>query len=278
MKSIEENFKTISIVISVLFFFQSANAQFLKKLKDRVQETVENVIIEKTAEKAAEKTGDGMDKILNMDFSGIGKTPVDPNTIPESYDFTWKYSLQMQTTEGDMVLDYFLMPDQPYFGFESAPMKDMFMVMDTENKMTVIYLDTEGNSSIMAVAIPDDVLLDEMNGESEDFSYEILANKTIMGYDCKGVKATNEELEMTMYFTTDAEVSFRDIYKSDNANIPKGLKKYFKEGENTLMLELEMVNYKKEKLNASMKCVGLEKIQKVVNKSDYESMNYLADE
>lgn len=45
-----------------------ANAQFLRELKDRAIERSKDVVIGKTAEKAADKTGEAMDKILNPDF------------------------------------------------------------------------------------------------------------------------------------------------------------------------------------------------------------------
>jgi hypothetical protein len=202
----------------------------------------------------------------------MGGKQVDASEIPNSYDFTWKYSLKMNTKEGDMVLDYFLKPDQPYFGFNTPTMEDMFMVMDTGNKLTVIYMQSEANSTMMAMAMPDDINIEEMEDTSEDFTYDILPNKTIMGFDCKGVKATNDRYDMTMYFTNEAPVSFNDIYKSDKAQIPEGMKKYFKDGENTLMLELTMIDKKKSKLNATMECIGLEEVQKMIDKSDYKSM------
>lgn len=272
MKTIEKNMRTISIAISMLFLLPSANAQFLKKLSNRVQQTVENVIIEKTADKAGEKTSNSMDKVLNMNIPGMGQKPVDASEIPNSYDFTWKYSLKMNTKEGDMVLDYFLKPNQPYFGFNTPTMEDMFMVMDNGKKMTVIYMKSEGNSTMIAMAMPDDLNVEEMEDTSGDFTYEILPNKTVMGYDCKGVRATNDRHDMTMYFTNEAPVSFNDIYKSDKAQIPQGLKKYFKEGENTLMLELTMIDKKKSKLNATMECIGLEEVQKMIDKSEYNSI------
>ena len=44
----------------------SAQAQFLKEMRDRAIERSKDVIIGKTAEKAAEKTGDAMDRqIIN---------------------------------------------------------------------------------------------------------------------------------------------------------------------------------------------------------------------
>ncbi len=273
MKTLEKNIRTISIVISMLFVFQSASAQFFKKLSNRVQNTVENVIIQKTADKAGEKTSNSMDKILNMNMPGMGQKPVDVSEVPNSYDFEWKYSLKITSKEGDMILDYFLKPNQPYFGFNTPTMEDVFMVMDTGNNIMVIYMKSEGNSSIMAMGMPVDLNTDEMKDTSADFTYEILPNKTIMGYNCKGVRATNDEYDMTMYFTNEAPVSFNDIYKSDKAQIPEGMKKYFKDGENTLMLELTMIDKKKSKLNATMECIGLEEVQKMIDKSDYKSMS-----
>ena len=63
--------KIIIIVLSVLFSTEQASAQFLKEIKNRAIERSKDVIVGKTADKAAEKTGQAMDKLLNPDLGGL---------------------------------------------------------------------------------------------------------------------------------------------------------------------------------------------------------------
>ncbi len=278
--------KLIFLLFFLIFLIPTTQAQIFKKLGKSAEKAAERAVIKKTEQKVTKETERVMDTILdgnkgetkqnkskdrttNMSIPGLGQKSVAISEIPNSYNFEWKYSLKVNTKDGDMIMDYFLKPNQPYFGFNSPTMNDMFMVMDTGNNIMVIYMKSEKNSSIMAMAVPDDLNVDKMKDESEDFTYEILPNKTIMGYNCKGVRATNDRHDMTMYFTNEAPVSFNDIYKSDKAQIPDGMIKYFKDGENTLMLELTMIDKKKSKQNATMECIGLEEVQRIIDKSDY---------
>lgn len=270
----------VTFIVLSTFLMQNTNAQFLKKLKNRIQEKAENVIVEKTSDKVAEKTSNSLDKIFDSNPFGTGANKVEPDLVPDSYNFSWKYSMLMKTKDGDITFDYFLQPEEPYFGFNMPTvegkeiMGDLFMVMDNGRKITVTYIKSDQNSMAMASSMPDDIDLEEMEDTSGDFNYQILPEKEIMGYTCKGVKATNDEYEMIMYFTTEAPVSFNDIYKNKQSNIPEGLKKYFKENERSLMLEMKMTDKKKSKNSATMECIGLEEVQKQIDKSNYKFMNY----
>ncbi len=60
--------KKIKLILSMVIItvsFSTGHAQFLKKLKKRTEEAAKEVVIRKTAEKAARKTGEVMDTILN---------------------------------------------------------------------------------------------------------------------------------------------------------------------------------------------------------------------
>ena len=271
--------KSILLTIVLLFFTYNSQAQLLNKLKQRIQQKAENVIVEKTSDKVAEKTSNSLDKILEGNPFGSGGKKVEQSLIPDHYNFSWKYSMLMKTKSGDITFDYFLQPGESYFGFNmptmdnKAAMSDLFMVMDNGRKISLTFIKSDKSSMAMASSMPDDIDFEEAADKAGDFKYEMLPNKKIMGYNCKGVKATSEDYEMTMYFTTEAPVSFNDIYKNKQSNIPEGLKKYFKDNERSLMLEMQMIDKKKDKNNATMKCVGLEKVQKQIDKSNYNFMN-----
>lgn len=251
---------------------QTVEAQFLKKLKDRVEQKVENVVVEKTADKASEKTAGAMDKMLNANPFGSGKGKANAELIADTYIFSWKYSLKMTTKEGSMVINYYLHPDADYFGFTTETMGDLFTVMDNGNHLIAMFMQSEENNMVIANQMPDEVYGDNKVDDSKSFNYEQLPKKTINGYHCKGVKATNDEYEMLMYFTDEADVSFDDLYKNQQTKIPQQLKDYFDEDDKVLMIYMDMNNLKKKKQSAELECIGLDQVNKIINKADYNTM------
>ena len=262
-------------ILFSVFFIPMSHGQFLKKLTKRVEQKVENTVVEKTANKATEKTSKSMDKVFDANpfVGGASGEKADPSSVANSYDFTWKYSLKMTRKEGEILFDYYLKPDASYFGFTSATMKNMFTVMDNGHKITVMFMKSEGNTMGMVSKMPDDLDLEEAAEESANYKLEQLEDKTINGYHCKGVKAVSDDYEMVMYFTNDTEVSFEDLYKNQKTKIPLQLTNYFKPGDKVLMVSMDMNDLKNKKRSAKMECVGLEKVTKTVNKSDYKFVN-----
>lgn len=258
-------------VIILLFMLQSAEAQFIKKLQKRVEQKVEHAVIEKAANKAAEKVTASMDKAFDINPFGSSKEKADASLVADSYDFTWKYSLKMSTKDGDIIFDYYLKPEASYFGFTSLAMENMFTVMDNENKVTVMFMESEDNNIGMVNQMLE-IDIKEANKESDHFKFEVLPEKTINGYRCKGIKASNADNEMLMYFTNDTKVSFDDIYKNKSTKIPIELKDYFDPNEKALMIYMEMKNLKKAKENATIECVGLVEVKKTIKKSSYKFM------
>lgn len=262
------------VLICSLFFIPASQAQFLKKLQKRVEQKVENAVIEKTANKAAEKASQSMDKMFDINpfGGGGGKEKADPSVVPESYDFTWSYSLKMSTKDGEIIFHYFLKPDAPYFAFTTPMMENILTVMDNDKKITTMFMNSQDGNKIGMVTQMPDIDLEESNDLSEKFTFQTLPDQTINGFDCKGVRAVNEGYEMEMYFITDAEVSFDDIYKNSKTKIPNALKDYFNPDDKVLMISMDLKNLKKPKQNAKMECIGLEERQTSVNKSDYKFM------
>ncbi|RXJ43791.1 DUF4412 domain-containing protein [Gelidibacter gilvus] len=261
------------VLIFSLFIIPASHAQFLKKLQKRVEQRVENAVIEKAADKAAEKATQSMDKMFDISpFGGGNKEKADSSLVPESYDFTWSYSLKMSTKDGEIIFHYFLKPGATYFGFTSPMMENILTVMDNEREIMAMFMNSQDGNKIGMVNQMPNIDLEEANETSENFNFQTLPDKTINGFDCKGVRAVNDGYEMEMYFITDAEVSFDDIYKNSKTKIPDALKDYFNPDDKVLMISMDIKNLKKPKQSATMECIGLEEVQKIVNKSDYKFM------
>lgn len=257
----------------LLFVFNNVlEAQILKKLQKKVQDKVE----QKASDKAEEGTENSMEKALDANAMAMayGKNKVDPSLVPDSYSFSWKYSLEIQSEkEKAMIMDYFLEPNAEYFGFKMGESGEMFMVIDSRNKLMITAFEQEKEKVAMASKMPDYSEMTSKENESDGFSYRSLPNKIIMGYNCKGIEATSADFVMVFYYTNEAKVSFSDMFRSQQKQkTPDVLKRYFKTGDRPLMMTMSMKDLKDKGKITTMKCVVLEKNSREFLKSDYKFM------
>lgn len=275
--------KTRTHILSIfllVFACQLSHGQFLKKLKKKAEQAVEEVVVRKTADKAAQMAGKGMDKIFNIN---IGGAQVDPSILPSSYDFEWKYTMQMKHKRGNMNMTYYLKPGAKYFGSQAelennVMANNMFMVFDEEINVLLILMETEngkaGHVLNNATGELEDIAEQEANS-MKDYTFTEVGTKTILGYECQGFQMENEDLKMTMYIAMDAPVSFNQVYGGmQQQALPKGFDpKWLDKAENSIMMEMDIVNKKKKKHSAKMTCVALEKAPKTIVIEDYEFMS-----
>ena len=259
------------LVIAVLlasFGVSHSNAQFLKILKDRTLNKAKNIVIEKASDKAADKTGEAMDKILNQDFSKFmtpGGNKVDMSKLPASYKFDYRYALKMTTQAGDIDFDYFLSKTEPYMGVKMNMGMDMSIVFDEGNKTIFTYVN----------GMPIATEMDLSNAVSEDdknmynnYTFKELPNRKFLGYDCVGREMENDEYKFTVYIAPNMEAGFGNMFKSEHANIPPAMQKFSQEYKNGLMMHMVMVdkkNNKKKNTSATMECVAFEPSNLVIN-------------
>ncbi len=257
-------------MVLLLVFNQVSEAQILKKLQKKVQDKIE--------QKASNKTEGEMDRSIDktLDANAMammhGKNKVDVSLVPDSYPFSWKYAMEVQSdNEKAMVVDYFLEPNAEYFGFKMEESGDMFMVIDSKNKIMITAFNKEKEKVAMASKMPDYSEMTSKEDKTDGFSYKSLPNKIIMGYNCKGIEATSEDYVMVFYYTNEAKVSFSDMFRSQQKQKrPNALKNYFKPGDRPLMMTMNMKDLKDKGRNTTMRCVSLEKKSLAFVKSDYK--------
>lgn len=245
-----------------MLFTNHAEAQFLKKLKKKVEDRVEQTVINKTAEKASEKASKSMDKVFDPNFGGgkQGKKVV-PQNLPESFSFTYKYQMTMTTSEGDMKMNYLLKPEASYLGVYMDVGPQMFIVMDGEENISYMFIDSNDNKICTATSLDiTDDLDDELN-DLNNYTITTLPNKTFLDYDCSGMQMENDDYVFIMYYTNEAPVSFNDVFKTDPDRIPAALRSHFKDNQNSLMMYMDMKDKKnkgKKNTSGTMECTLLE--------------------
>lgn len=249
------------------FATQQASAQFLRELRDKAIEKSKDVIVSKAADKAAERTSSAMDKLLNPDFSKLSNPAgkkVDTSRLPDAYQFSYLYRLKMNTSEGDVLFDYYLNPDQPYMGAKLNMGMEMTMVFDEGNQVIITMLNGMPIATEMEM---DETLDDDELNYLKDYTITKLPNREFLGYDCIGRQMENDDHKFIVYIAPDVEAGFGKVFKSERANMPPAMQAAIMEYENGLMMFMEMEdkkNKKKKNASATMECVAFEPTDMVI--------------
>ena len=180
--------KIVTVFSMVLLFLFTLNAegQILKKLTKKIQDKVLSKAIEKDT-----LPNEDTNSSINGNLMGMmyGKNKVDVALIPNSYPFSWEYTLEMQTeNEKPMVVDYFLEPNSEYFGFKMRDVNEMFLVIDSKNKWMINTFNQEKSKMAMASKMPDYAEMAEKENQANEFTDNPLPDKVIMGLIAKGFK------------------------------------------------------------------------------------------
>jgi len=310
-----KNVFKIMVVLLFLFPFKS-KAQFLKKLQKAVTESVENAAVDQTANSAANKTAEVIDGSVNKasdaivglfskkkrrkkkrnkkeeqysdEESGydsdnqemdIALNEVDPSSLPDQYNFSWQYSMQMQSEGKTFNLDYYLQPDADYFGAKpdikaSKSVGNIIMIMDVVNNTNVIFMDMNGKKMAMPSSVSVDTEFDsEAVENSNNFTFKEIGTKKILGFTCQGYKMENDDTSSIIYVTKDAPVSFTQLFKATKNKTPKGFNSnWLDQLDNSLVMEMEFTD-KTNNTTTSMKCIALNQKEVTINTGDYQFMN-----
>lgn len=207
-----------------------------------------------------------------MDAMKMRQNKQDPSVVPVKYNFSWKYNMQMTAQSGKKIdFQYYLQPNASYYGAKmNQSGSDMLMIMDTKAKITVTGFNQKGKKMAMVSKIPD---YQNTKAGADKYTYKKLPNKVILGYNCKGMQATNATSTIVFYYTNEAKVSFAELFKSQQKQgIPDIFKEVFKAGENPLLLSMEFTDLKNKSKSMKMQCTALSKESFTFNKSDYQFM------
>lgn len=257
------------ILVLVCMTGQNLNAQFLEKLGKKVGDAVENTVINKTTKKAEKETGNAMDEVLepgksnkknksksqsnsknNSETNSNSSPKTSSPTSKSSYDFSYQYQLTMKTTKGSMVMDYFVQPKADYMGSKMS-MSGMEQFMIFENNKIHTFMEMNGMKIAQSINSQNFTNELDVDVDKNDYKVSEIPGKTILGYKCKGMKMENDEYEFKIYYTNDAPFSLNNLGSSDQI-IPEKFKNQV--GDNSLMMEMQMVDKKKNKNNTTMEC------------------------
>lgn len=268
--------KFILLGVSILFCISTMEAQFLKKLKEKVEQKVEHRVTENISDKAAQEADKSLNKMWENSLKNspipLGANRVDISEVPETYNFSWEYQLNMKTQDGNVEMTYVLKEDAPYFGMTIPQAEGMFMILDMSEKLSIMYFSSEENNFIMASKIDDLTNSENETNPYENSELKEIGTKNILGFDCQGYETETEEHQITFYVTQDAPISFANMYSDEKSNIPKGWNADWLKDGDALMMEMQMIDKKNPKQNVSMYCTGLDKKAFSITKKDYTAL------
>ncbi|MEZ0184113.1 hypothetical protein B0A75_10700 [Flavobacterium oncorhynchi] len=265
-----ERMRLVVVLLVLLFSFNSSQAQIWQQIKKAAED--------KAGKKGQSDSGKAVDQNVNMNDAilNYGKNKVDPSVVPNSYNFSWKYVMEIKTGEGKaMNADYFLEPNAAYFAMniDQGKGQSMLMIMDSKNNITVTGFGNGKEKMASASKMPDYSEMAKKESEKTKFTIKTLPNKTFLGYNCKGIQMTNDEHDIICYYTSEAKVSFGDMFKNQKGwKMPEAFTNYFKPEDKTLLMDMTMKDLKNKGKVTTMKCVSLEKSAYVFNKADYKFM------
>jgi hypothetical protein len=262
-------------VALILIITSSVHAQFLNRLQKQVQRSVEDAVIQKTAEEAAEQTGKAMEKIFEASYKNIPNyekaEPVQRADLPDVYDFDWLYRLELTARKEKMNLVYHLKENTDYLATAVPDQMDMLMVMDRGRNITITYMETDDSRMATAYSLPKFEIDEEEQEFNDSFSFRKTGKtKRILNYDCEEIIGENDDHKYIFFYTRDVDVGMTNVFQSDQKGFPEGFKKEWLEDGIGMMMEMQLIDKNKSKNNMTMRCTELSRKSFTVENDDYQ--------
>jgi len=293
------NIKTIllSIIVSISIS-NNTNAQFLKKLKNQVQQAAEQVVIDKVAEKGAQEAGKAMDSILDIDPNYQAKNQElllnsffqsgENIDVEDIYNFDTNVIMEMVIEEkkNPTKIDYsmWFTKNDSYMATEINNMDTkeskkqkipggMLTVIDDENQAMIIIMEEQKMAQIISMKSIKDIAIEET--KSDDISIPKITktgkSKKILGYNCEEFTTKTEEGSMTLWITQDIRLFQKNMFANFNKSLRSNPFESIPEAAKGFMMEMHMVNDKGGK--SSMYVKRISKKNKTIHIKDYKLMN-----
>ena len=258
------------IILATIFsisFSNGAQAQFLKKLKSKVQQAAEDVAIDKASQKAAQETGKALDSLLDIDPNYQSKNEEqlqkmllqtgEDIPIDEFYSFDTNvvYKVEYTNDEKPSNLDYsmWFSAKENYMAFEinnpsantsksEQKSADMLSIIDDKNQAMIIIMEEQKMAQIISTkTIKDLAIKDNQKDQVQNIDFTELKktgkNKKILGYSCEEYSRITDDLKMTFWITQDVKLYQKNMFMNMSkslggrtfSNVPESVKGFMME-------------------------------------------------
>ncbi|XMO85103.1 DUF4412 domain-containing protein [Algibacter sp. AS12] len=263
-------------LLTVLFLCVSVsvNAQFLKKLGQKIENAAEKTIERKAEQKTQKETEKAFDSAFNKKSKNKKTTsfPSISNVAPKaSYVFSHKAEMQIKSGKEVMDIAYYL-PDSG--NFLCAEINDKrikgknYTVFDVDREAMFSFIESEGQKIKIGVSFK----TDESDREEEKFEItETGKTKIILGYNCKVYKMVGEDMTATIWVTKEVDIRFpSDFYKIKQDK--KTNNQWMKDLDGWAMEMVMIDTSKRRPQTITMTCLSIENSNLKINSSDYNNI------
>lgn len=197
------------------------------------------------------------------------------NGVPDVYEFSYRATMKITTQKEETEMLYWFEPEQQYFGSKlNDDRTNSIMVMDLGNKSMVMFNDDGTQKTAMKIPAGGKTMdkltkkMEEKNKSNmEEAKIVPIADKIILGYNCKGYQITTKDGVSKVWITDETPVG----YLGGIANTESLPNSVLPIGENTMFMEMQFESSKK-KDNFSMVCTELKAERMSLIKSEYSTM------
>lgn len=289
----------LSLIVSISFSFD-ADAQFLKKLKKRVQQAAEETVIDKTAEKAAQETGKAMDSLLEIDPDYQAKNEEQIQNmylqsgeeipIEEMYSFNTNVVYQMNFISDNKptTIDYsmWFSDNENYMASEMKNIKSektndeqmpngMITIIDDKNQAMIVIMEEQKIAQIISMSKIKEIAIEE-EGEISKTSIPKInktgKSKKILGYHCEEFSTLTEDGKMSFWITQDLKFYQKNMFLNMSKSLGGNEFQNIPDAAQGFMMEMHYENKSKNE-KGSMVVTGISKNIKTINTKDYQMMN-----
>lgn len=294
-----KSYKSVLFVIVIgLSFSNTMHAQFLKKLKNRVQQASEQAVIDKLAQKGAQETGKKMDSLLKIDpnyqaknqdqiLSSFMQSSEDVK-VEDSYKFDTNVIMKMVIEEKKepTTFDYsmWFTKNDSYMATEISNMESkksktqklpggIITVIDDKNQAMIIVMAEQKMAQILSMESIKNIAVEETKGTDVPAPKITKTGKTkkILGYNCEEFKTKTENGDLTIWITQELRLFQKNMFANLNKSMGSNPFQNIPEAAKGFMMEMHSVSESGQKTSMYVKSIS--KKNKTINVKDYKLMN-----
>ncbi len=275
--------KSTIFLLLLLGFTISANAQFFKKLGNKVEKAAEKAVERKAEQKTTKETNKAFDSTFNKkrkkNKSLSGMPSFSDSEPAANYTFNYRADMEIKTGGETMKMSYFLSESGNYLSsmLDDKRMKDKsLMVMDFEREAMFTFMENDGEKIRMAMSLATASAYDQASNESNTKVTATGKSKKILNYNCQEYKMTGDDMYGTMWITKDVNARFpKNFYgmKQDKRN--KNNTQAWMKDMNGWLMEMEMTDTSERKPQTMiMTCVFFGESNLSIDTKGYETLKF----
>jgi hypothetical protein len=275
--------KSTIFLLLLLGFTISANAQFFKKLGNKVEKAAEKAVERKAEQKTTKETNKAFDSTFNKkrkkNKSLSGMPSFSDSEPAANYTFNYRADMEIKTGGETMKMSYFLSESGNYLSsmIDDKRMKDKsLMVMDFEREAMFTFMENDGQKIRMAMSLATASAYEQASNESNTKVTATGKSKKILNYNCQEYKMTGDDMYGTMWITKDVNARFpKNFYgmKQDKRN--KNNTQAWMKDMNGWLMEMEMTDTSERKPQTMiMTCVFFGESNLSIDTKGYETLKF----